>query len=692
MTDQHKGDDKQANDPLNNGNQQTESAVVLPGEFGPSSMQMSAQTTESHSLIASLFNAWKTWRSGGDPVVNRLIEQNRLNRVPTNCAISAIGWIFFGGFYVLRDTPYTAILCLTFGVIMMAVFSLIVRNPANRKFHANLHLGVTFAGLILESLTSGVFTSNTLPFFCCLGAMAAHQSGMKVAFAWTLLSALTVASFHFLLEPSHWPVFRTWNLLDAAIALGGMYFLLTAMAAQAEWLATKYFVMLHNNAKKLSHIAQHDQLTQLANRYQFREQLRRASEAYRNSGQSVGLLMLDLDSFKDVNDSLGHLAGDEVLQEVASRLKRIVPNEHTVARIGGDEFTLIVHSTSIEELDKLAREIVVSICKPYWVTERECNIGASIGAALIPAHTRCVDELQAFADLAVYASKATGQQITFYDPKMSEELFRKRVLVERLAQAVNENEFSLVYQPQVETSSGRITGVEALLRWESNQTDVPSVSPSEFVPILESTGQIQQAGRWVLEHACVQARDWLDMGIDCCVSVNVSPIQFQSPDFVQNVLDVLQATKIPPRCLDLEVTEGVMVDRLDETRAKLQRLKNAGVVVSVDDFGTGYSSLSYLKHLAIDRLKIDRAFVKDIPNFDDGSIASAIVSLAHSLDLQVVAEGVETEEQLQFLRDLDCESYQGYLFSRPLSADDCTELLLADARPTADLGEVASSI
>ena len=305
----------------------------------------------------------------------------------------------------------------------------------------------------------------------------------------------------------------------------------------------------------------------------------------------------------------------------------------------------------------------------------------------MPTHTQCIKELQVFADFALYEAKGSETSIAIYEPVMSEQYNRQRMLIGKLPIAIEENEFSLVYQPQVDLTSGDVTGVEALLRWsyiDKQTRAVQHVSPVEFVPILESTGQINQVSRWVLNEACTQARKWMELGFECGMSVNVSPVQFRSPTFVREILDVLQTTELPPHLLDLEITEGVMVDRLGETREKLQQLKDAGVSISIDDFGTGYSSLAYLKHLAIDRLKIDRIFVKDIPNCDDGSIASSIVALAHSLGLAVLAEGVETDEQLRFLQQADCGSFQGYLFSKPVPAEECTKLLLEKLRTSAE--------
>lgn len=626
-----------------------------------------------------------------DSTFSEQIEENRLVRVPSYCVICASGWVFFSLFYTLRGAPHTALLCWTVAVILVGLCVLTIRKPARRRRCANLHLAVTFAGLTLESLVSGLSESSTLPFFCCIGVIAAHQSGIKIAAIWTFFSAGVVAALHFNFDASEWPQLRPANFIDDAMAFSGLFLLVTWMAAQAEWFATKYFRQLLSNANDLTHLAQHDQLTQLANRYRFRIELQEAKEAYHKTGMNIGLLMLDLDSFKNVNDTLGHLAGDAVLREVARRLEWLIDAEHTVCRIGGDEFTVIVRSATTEKLDGIAAAIIEGLAKPIRAAGRDLPMTASIGAAIMPAHTRCIDELQAYADLAVYAAKESDDPLAFYAPYMTEELTRKQTLVEKLAQAIDKREFSLVYQPQVE-STGRIIGVEALLRWNhvdkstiiehaSDQSPIESIAPADFVPILESTGQIIPVGRWVLEEACRQANVWFGMGIDCTVSVNVSPIQFRSADFVQEVLDVLHDTKIPPQLLDLEITEGVTVDRPEETRGKLQRLKDTGVKISVDDFGTGYSSLAYLKHLPIDRLKIDQIFVNEYPQFDDGSIATSIIGLAHSLSLTVVAEGIETAEQLSFLAKANCDTYQGYYFSKPVSALDCTKKLLAENMP-----------
>lgn len=605
------------------------------------------------------------------------IEERRLARVPSYCAICAAGWGFFGTYYFLRNATHTAMLCFPVTVGLLVICVLAIRTRSKRKIYANLNLGLNCAGLFLECLMSGLSSSSTIPFFCCMGVIAAHQSGIRAALIWATVSICLVAILHFAIDASLWPLLRQETPLDNSVAFAGCFLLVAWMAAQAEWFATRYFV-------ELAHHAQHDQLTQLANRYRFRAKLERSHATYLKKGEPVGLLVIDLDSFKEVNDTLGHIAGDTVLIKVAERLAAVVDKPHAVARIGGDEFAVVVNSASGQLLERIGLDIIDTMEEPIQVGDENVFIRASLGSASLPSDTNCIEELLAFADLAAYSAKRSGTSFAFYTPSMTEKITRRRNLIDKFSNALDDGEFTLVYQPQSNVSTEQVVGVEALIRWnhvikkDGESPEIESISPVEFIPILESTGQINRVGRWVLEQACQQAKTWHGMGIMCRVSVNVSPVQFRSEQFVSDVVDVLRQTGIPARYLDLEITEGVMVDRLEETCSKLDALKNAGVSISVDDFGTGYSSLAYLKHLSIDQLKIDRVFIKDIPELDDGSIAESIVALAKTLGMSVLAEGVETAEQLEFLESIDCDAYQGYFLSKPVSAADCTEFLLKE--------------
>ena len=623
-----------------------------------------------------------------DPDTLAEIQHNRLLRVPVFCAITAAGWSFFGIFYLLRGAYHTASICFPEAIIMLGLFYHTLRKPESRRSLASAHIFVSFIGLGAEILISGLSDSTTLLFLSCLIVIAAHQSGFREAFMWTLICSAFVFAIHFFLVPSEWPVLRSSGLLDNATAFIGFYVLIMWMASHAEWYATKYFIRLTHNAKHLEYVAQHDQLTRLANRHRFQIELAEAEAWSLEQDRPFGLLALDLNAFKNINDSHGHMAGDIVLQEFAIRLNRAVENQHTVFRVGGDEFVIIVRDATRKLLRDIAKRIQQELLAPISVSGRRLPISTSVGATLFPEHAEETIELQSCADLALYAAKDSDGDLVFYAPKMTEQVVRKQSLIEQLSRAVEKQEFQLVYQPQISAENGRIFGVEALLRWhQSPGAEGPGVShsPAEFIPVLESTGQINQVGKWVLETACKQLKAWLDQGIICCMSVNVSPVQFKADEFVPTLLEVIRKARVPTRCLDIEVTEGVMMDRLEETIGKLNVMRNAGIKISVDDFGTGYSSLKYLKHLPVDRLKIDQSFVRDIPQFDDGSIAKSILSLGHALDLTVIAEGVETRDQMELLADSGCDAFQGYFFAKPLSPEKCTELLCAQQSGTSPI-------
>ena len=433
---------------------------------------------------------------------------------------------------------------------------------------------------------------------------------------------------------------------------------------------------LREKAAALQKLAAFDVLTGLANRYRFQHELEHSIAHAERSSTQAALLLIDMDGFKDINDTLGHKVGDEILQMIAGRLESCATSNDIVARLGGDEFTLILNGVSGEgEARQRANSIATTISQPYCLDDKELCLNASIGVALYPQHSDHMDELLAFADTAMYEAKSQKQPLLIYDKQMTDALVRRRQLEGELAQALVRNEFHLVYQPQYRIDGTTILGFEALVRW---QRQGETVSPLEFIPVLEQTGAIHSVGEWILQEACRQAQEWVSQGHDLTISVNISPVQFRDRNFVHRVLAALDATGLDPKRLDLEVTENVFIKEVESTATTLFQLKDIGISISIDDFGTGYSSLAYLRHFPIDRLKIDRAFVKDIPRPDDGIIASTIVGLGHNLEMRVLAEGVETDEQLFFLYEELCDECQGFLLSKPLSPDNCLRLLTGD--------------
>ena len=396
--------------------------------------------------------------------LQRQIDRNRLVRVPVYCTIGAVGWSSFGIFYFLRGWTITSLICAVVTVLLSAIGIYVYRNPEQRKRFANIHLAISFAGLAADCFLSGLSTSSTIPLFCGVCVIAAHQSGIRSAVSWTMATITLVVAMHFAFDPADWPQVRTENPLDNAVGYAGLFTLVTWMAIQAEWSASKYFEQMLNSLNDLAHLASHDQLTQLANRHRYRAKLESSRAAHFEDGQSFGLLILDLDSFKKVNDKLGHAAGDELLTRAADRLRACINEDDFAARIGGDEFTVIVDEATPERLRATATAISNSFCQPFQIGKEEIPMSVSIGGAMLPDNTRCIDELQSFADLAVYSAKKSGTVFEHYSPAMTEKLARKRYLANRIDLAIEKGEFSLVYQPQVCVATNSIIGVEALLR------------------------------------------------------------------------------------------------------------------------------------------------------------------------------------------------------------------------------------
>ncbi|TCK61859.1 PAS domain S-box-containing protein/diguanylate cyclase (GGDEF)-like protein [Seleniivibrio woodruffii] len=430
--------------------------------------------------------------------------------------------------------------------------------------------------------------------------------------------------------------------------------------------------------EKLKYQAHHDTLTGLPNRQLFNDRLEMAIAFAKRHNQRVAVIFIDLDNFKNVNDTMGHHVGDILLQKVADILKKCVRQEDTVARLGGDEFMLILQDILTEaNAVETARRILAEFARPISVGGNEFFINASLGITMYPDDGEDVLTMVKNADLAMYRVKETGKNGYQLFTKNMNEKVQTRVSLEReLRRAVQQGEFDLVYQPKVSLSTGRVTGAEALIRWNK---DGRIVSPQDFIPVAEETGHIIAIGRFVLNKACEDAVKWHKLGFkDLDVAVNLSARQFRDENLIDSVCGIIDSTGIDPRLLGLEITENTMMEDIQTTIIALAHLVQRGVKISIDDFGTGYSSLSYLKKFPIHVLKVDRQFIKDIPDdTDDIAISTAIINLAKGLNLQVVAEGVETQEQLDFCREHGCDGIQGYFFSRPLSCDAFMELLLS---------------
>src|ERR1051326_7714384 len=431
---------------------------------------------------------------------------------------------------------------------------------------------------------------------------------------------------------------------------------------------------------RISDMAHHDSMTGLANRVLLRERLDHALARMLEQESRLAVLYVDLDFFKDVNDALGHPVGDALLRMAAERLRGCVRDGDTVARLGGDEFAIIQDSIrDDEQATDLAKRIAAVIGAPFQVEGHDVTLSASIGIAMAPRDGSDPDTLLKFADMALCAAKTDGRRtFRFFEAEMNERLHARRAMEIDLRLAFARGEFELYYQPTIDIASGRVVGVEALLRWHHPERGM--VPPGEFIALAESIGLIVPLGDWVLRQACTEAARWPD---DVTVAVNLSPLQFKNANLVQTVTAALAAAGLPPRRLELEITESVLLQENENNPATLHRLRDLGVRVALDDFGTGYSSLSYLRVFPFDRIKIDGSFVKELPhNVECVSIVRAMADLARGLHLGTTAEGVETPEQLEALRAYGCTAAQGYLFSRPLPAAELRELL-AHHRPFA---------
>ncbi|MBB6689830.1 EAL domain-containing protein [Cohnella xylanilytica] len=422
-----------------------------------------------------------------------------------------------------------------------------------------------------------------------------------------------------------------------------------------------------NTEMTMHHMAHHDDLTGLPNRRLFEQRVSEALFSAAKDRSSLAVLFLDVDRFKNVNDSLGHDYGDDLLKEVAARLLECVEDDHLVARLGGDEFALLVPGASARErAGAVAGRIVSRVDAPFSLRDRDLHITASIGIAVYPEDGEGLVGLMKNADTALYASKENGKNMyTFYARDMNDHLSETMLLEIELRKALERNEFYLLYQPQIDISTGRVVGVEALLRWNHGKKGL--IPPSDFIPLAEETGVIVQIGEWVLRTACLQGKRWREEGLPPLrIAVNLSGRQFLSRDFVSSIQRTLSETGMNPEQLELEITESMTLD-VNRSISTLRQLKNIGVTISIDDFGTGYSSLSYLKNFPVDCLKIDQSFVRAmLTDANDRSIVSTIIALAHNLNLRVVAEGVETEEQQAWLASCGCDELQGYFISKPI--------------------------
>ncbi|MFY9329407.1 MAG: EAL domain-containing protein [Georgfuchsia sp.] len=428
--------------------------------------------------------------------------------------------------------------------------------------------------------------------------------------------------------------------------------------------------------ERITRLAYHDSLTDLPNRVLLRDRVQQNLASAHRDGENLALLFLDLDHFKNINDSLGHAVGDQLLMEVAKRMHFAVRNMDTVGRLGGDEFLLLLPGADADAAAHVAQKLLVEVAKPFRVNSHSLTVTSSIGISLFPKDGHSFDDLMKSADTAMYKAKESGRNAYYFaSMEMNQAVFQRLVLESNLRRAIDGKEFVLFYQPQYQMPGQDMIGAEALIRWQ--QPELGFVSPRQFIPIAEESGLIESIGEWVLAEACGQIKTWQDKRLQAVrIGINISTRQFRARNLLQVVDQALEQSGLSGEFLEVEITESLLAEDMDYTLAVLRALKERGIQISVDDFGTGYSSLSYLKRFPIDRLKIDQSFIRDLDSdVDDWAIATAIVTLGHSMGMKIIAEGVETTEQLQILRNMGCDQVQGFLLARPMSSANMSDLL-----------------
>jgi diguanylate cyclase (GGDEF)-like protein len=585
---------------------------------------------------------------------------------------------------------YASITFLLFGI-----FELLRRRPVRIRVYWRTLGAVALFGMITALLFLGPDAVSSTRYFVRVGVRSLVASlaylASSIAF-WHVrkrrrgvgFTMFSVALLLYALQQAYQVgVTIGWRFSSQSagtIYLGYIGFLLQAIAGmsmiacllederEASELATV----------EMEHLAYHDALTGLPNRPLFMDRLILALAQASRSDQKVAVFFLDLDRFKDINDSLGHSTGDALLKAVAERIRRCIREGDTVARFGGDEFTLLIpRIDQVEDAAKIAQKILETLKIPFSIAEHELFLTTSIGISVHPADGMDAETLVRNADTAMYRAKDQGRDnYQLYAPAMNARALERLALENMLRKALSHRELVLFYQPVADMRTKSIVGVEALIRWQHPERGL--VSPAHFISVAESSGLIIPIGEWVLHTACRQTKIWQKrIHSDLTVAVNLSARQFQQPNLIEEVAEVLEETGLDPECLELEITESNAMQNAENTIYTLRELKALGVRIAMDDFGTGYSSLSYLKRFPIDTLKLDQSFVREITTVaSDAAIATAVISMAHSLNLRVIGEGVETEEQFAFLQKQKCDYIQGYLFSPPQSADSLEAYLL----------------
>jgi len=578
-------------------------------------------------------------------------------------------WLFFAVYYAFRGFVPASAISFVEVAALFAIANL--KNTAFSKSYAfvmNASLVVSGSGVILVALTDPTL-HGTVYFFPASILISSQLLGVRPAFFW-LLTTFTAHTVFFIAAfglNDLW--YHKVDELMVACGASAIFFLCChqseAFYKQRTRKLTSLSEKLTRKSEQLAELATTDSLTGLVNRLQFQNELESAVAQATSSNEQMALLVIDMDGFKEVNDTLGHPVGDASLIEIAKRLRTLHDQSAVVSRLAGDEFCIIIPGIGTNEAAmQAALETCDALGKRYVCDEHDFALSASVGVALCPNHSQEPTDLFAFADTAMFHAKEHELGQVLYEPSMTDELIEYRSMRDKLLLALENDEFFLTYQPQVCMSTGDIFGAEALLRWKC---DGAIITPEQFIPMLEKSREIVKVGKWVIRETCRQLQQWEQRGFNTKLSVNISPVQFLDEDFCESIERSLDRFGVSASSLDFEITESLLIEDVKQATEKLTRVKKLGASISLDDFGTGYSSLSYLRQFSLDRLKIDRAFVKDVPDSDDGVIASSIVALGKAVGLKVLAEGVETQEQLDYLKSLDCDEYQGYLFSAPLA-------------------------
>ena len=470
---------------------------------------------------------------------------------------------------------------------------------------------------------------------------------------------------------------RDDHRIDAEAMASGVvdYFVKDQVTAPLLRRAIRYGIERKRTEKRLAALADFDELTGLANRTHFHGMLRHEIAVANRTGRQLAIFFLDLDHFKRINDDMGHMIGDHLLRKVADCLRDCCRETDTVTRLGGDEFAIV--ATHIEDgggAEVVANKILAALSEPFMIVGHNVHTSTSIGISLYPSDEDNIERLLANADMAMYRAKAEGgNTYRYFDTNLSEEIKRKRNMGRAMRQALDHGDFTAHYQPVFDVTGGQVIGAEALARWRPDGEGF--ISPSEFIPIAESDGLIDRLGERMLLTACKDCMAWQGQGLkDVGVAVNVSPSQFKRSGIVEIVLRTLQDSRLDPTLLELELTENTVMRDFEEAAEALQRLRDEGVRIAIDDFGTGYSSLAYLKHLPVDRLKIDQSFIAGVENqFGDRAITRAVIRLGSGLGIDVTAEGVENAAQLRFLNSKKCSSVQGYFLAKPMPLEAFVE-------------------